>query len=1274
MLDTTVDKRIKPAPGSYDILVIPVVTASSPFDPDDNLLNDYDPEEPDLRQVFINRWEEVVELWDEASYGQIQLHATVLNRYYQMPLDADDYYNPDYIPAEIIGRPVVSPSADLPGGDVTLRLHISDADDANLTLHINGANSPFTHADLQEALMDQVDPDRLEIEVGLDNRVRIRVAQRHVGPGTYVQILDGQSDANLVSALGLDESEGTDGQVVAMSVNTAFPISAPTDETVGIRLVYESGGNKDFLWSIPNGSSFPSAVHFANAHGDDVADAIVSEFSGEIRFELEADAGEVVVDVLFDAVDDSANKITAKWGFDEALWGMDEVIVTEGVVTHAKRDTMKRDGDLVVGEAIAAYLLNELTRPPGGGADSIPNIPIVAANKGQLDDIFGEQVDDYHSIVALFLDISGKRAQAGGGALDIGIQNGGYLYTYQTKADRQTVFRGTGSGTLSHETGHNIGFPDLYNNSSGNYDEDLNYPQDYDIMDNSNLHHPGARAKMIVANWVQNDGGSIDVFPEPADGDGAETRHYVITPLEYSISDYDNNLNGIPANHDVVKVVRLPLGYGNAADDHYLLVQNRQPGDMFNLGLPTAPAASDAGGIYISDVISSNTYNYFKINTRNFEHPLTDQPLLTGKNVTPILDFSAGDDIDLEASYPAYDGISVNVVDELSGPGGIKSFVVEVTREREHFLDLRIEPWGAPPYESPDIWIEHGDKSPGELSNTPLEGNGDETRWDEDYDPDANGGEPLNWVRVLVSNNGTIEARDVVVRVVVNQPGGIGDSGDWTYELPLSEPRDIPADGEAIFNIPWNPAVGEHTCLKVEIFDYDSDLSDLTPSNNGTQENINHFSPTSHSPFQPYPFQVEVFNPFDYEMDFKVVAEDVPYGMTVEIPGSFFTLPAHSSKIRNLVLHIDSSVYLPPTPNGSGGLNFYYEDPNVGTLIPTNRFWERFHIVGYGNPDGDSFVPVGGVTYDINPTTTTELSAAATADVGVCQVFVLGGTTPPAGHQNMEVRVRYPSGRTEWIKFKTAANGSFSASFEPKEGGPLELQVIYPPGGLFAPTRTDKFNAFVPWNTIELHKDPEAGGTVSGDGCYMTGQMAVLAAHPNPGFVFGGWHHDSTGELLSNGNPYVVAVKENLKLTAKFEIDPDDPKGTTYENWLAANHFKAGAMEGDDDRNGIFNAAEFYYNQNPLDPDDTGHMPKIISNGKQVEIHYTKLMDPQGVEGGFEIATSLGDRGGWRAAVEGRDYRVVSVTRNRVDESVVLQVNLTNADTLFFRFFVRGVK
>lgn len=1385
--DTT-EMTILPDPGEYRLLFIPVVTAATPFDPANNLLDSFDPAEPDLRLSLIDRMAEVAQFWDEATYGQVSFATTVLDRYYQMPLEAEDYYRPAYVAAGIVGRPLIVAPAAVPGGSLVLRLQLADVPETTLTLTLDAGDSPYTHATLTEALHAQVDPDVLEIEVSADNRLRVFVAQRHVDAGVFVHLDTAESTAGVLAALGLDDAGATDSRVIGQSVGATFPLTVPSDERMGVQLVFESGTTRDFLWLVPAGSTFNSAAEFVAAHGNDEPDATVSVAGSELRFDLEFDPAERVVSVYFDAKDPNQTPVTTKWGFDDALWGLDNVMVTDGVVTHAKRDTLKVDSRLVLGQAIAAYMLNELTRPPSG-PDPIPNTPIDAAHEAELDALFGLALGDYHAVVAVFLDITGKRPQAFGGAIDIGLVNGDYLYTFQTKRTGQVVFRGTGTGTLAHETGHGFGFPDLYNNSSGNYDPHLNYPNDWDIMDNSGLQHPDAWAKTRLANWLVDDAAGIDVFPEPGQP-GAETRHYVLTPIEYSTPGYDSQLAGVPGDRELVKLVRLPLGFGAAGDDHYLLLQNRQAGPQYSENLPVAPGQTDGGGVYLTDCINTKSYNYFEITTRNYVHPLTDQPLLPGSNVTPLGELPPLDTVDLTAAYPAYAGLSIQVVGELTGPGGARSYLVDVTREQSDFLDLRITPWGAPPWESPDIWIEHGDKA--NLSEVPLEGNGDDTRWSADYDPQANDGQPLNWVRVRVTNQGTVEARAVQVRLQLNQPGGMGDTGTWE-EFPLSESQDIGPGDEAIFDFPWNPTVGAHTCLKAEVFRWEADLGDLTPGNNGTQENVVTFQPTSNSPWNPTDFQVEVFNPFDHSLDIRVVPENVPHGMSVGVEESFFNLPARSSRLRKATLRIDDTIYLTPQPNGQGGLIFRYRDPDVGTFVEKERFAAQFHLVGFAGPDGDYDVPIGGVTYNVLPTTTTTLTAAAT--LGGCDALVVvGNTTPPAGSQTLEVEVRYPSGRTEWIRFKTAATGTFMTSFPPKEGGNLRLRVRYPPGGLFAPTEAPTIMVFNPWPTVEAVAVPAAGGTVDGTGCFSAGARTTLSAVPRSGFLFAGWRDKLTGKPVSTSNPIRVSVTTNLSYVARFDpeprsaapdlavirldappqavararltgqvtlrlanhgsadiaepfqvafyLSPDDnvtrddlpllrapysfpslardvtailprstfiqlpdvpsgryflgavldvgnaireldernnlvllpitiTRGTTYDEWLAANRYAAGRPHDDDDHDGLANLAEFYFNQNPLAPKDSSNLPRIVATHDGLELRFTRLRSSDGARGVLELTAALGIRTSWREAFENRDYHVLSRRPEGSEEQVRFRIVPNRRHATFYRFVVR---
>lgn len=1037
--------------GDFRILVIPVVLQDSPFDPSGNLVNSYDDSNSNLYQDLVDRYNEMNDYWQEASNGQVSFTADVLERFYQMPRGEDFYFNPSFQAPELRGSPTLTEPVEVPEGQLQLVLHISDDDETVVTIEFADGMPPYSFSELNTHIGDQIHAqvgDKLEIETSLGSAV-FSVGRRHIVEGSYVRLREIGNDPEVSDALGLDTPLiDLDGPQI-VSRGAEFPLEVPLTAVIEFRVENESGDREDFSWTIP-AANFPTAADFVSVHGADLTNATIAVNGEELQFDLVPSISGPIAHI----------RIVGAPHFVADGLGLDEISTMEGTVRPNDGDTIKGDRRLIAGQAIAAYMLNELTRPPDG-TDDIPNTEITAANADELNALFNTQIDPYHGIAVVFLDVEGKRDAASRGFLDIGIENGDYLYKYQTYSALQFIYRLTDSDTIAHETGHNIGFPDLYDNSNGNYDPALFYPEDWDIMHQAVLNHPGAWMKIIGADWVVSTHGVVADFPMP-EMPGTDTRRYVLTPLEYGADSYDSALSGVPAGRALAKTIRLPLGSGPGAEDHYLLIQNRQPGRNYSQDLPTATGAAASGGLYITDAITRRAYDYFAINTRNYVHPLTDRATVAGNNVSPILDRSPLDDIDLTAAYPAYAGITVDVVDQIPGPGGAASapsYLVDVRREQADFLDLRIEPWGAPPYETPDIWIEHGDKPDEDLSDAPLEGNGEPARWSEDYDPAANDDQPLNWIRVKVTNEGTVEATGVQVLAKVNTPGGMGASGSWAA-LPLSEPKVVPANGgTAIFNIPWNPTVDSHTCIEAEVFRWTSPLGDLNLSNNGTQENITVFQPEAGSPWRPETFEIEVFNSLDRELDIELETSGLPPGFAVAFDKKFFTVPARGAVLRQASLTIDEVFFPPPVPDGSGGLLFFeYVRPVAKQIAAEQRprkkpFREQFDVKGYVITHGHYRVPIGGITYDVRPTHAIEIEVQVSGD-GEGNIVVTGGTEPPAGHQRLEVEIVYPSGRHAWIEIITDRDGTFEKAIEPEEEGTAQVTVTYPPQQLFGATRT----------------------------------------------------------------------------------------------------------------------------------------------------------------------------------------------------------------------------
>ncbi|HVE70499.1 MAG TPA: hypothetical protein VNI54_03955 [Thermoanaerobaculia bacterium] len=84
-------------------------------------------------------------------------------------------------------------------------------------------------------------------------------------------------------------------------------------------------------------------------------------------------------------------------------------LVVDGVIPFPWADTVAGDRRLIIGQAVSAYLMHELTQPHPG-PDPIPNIEIVPGKETELKDAVGKLIDPYRVIVVIFLDHPPNRA------------------------------------------------------------------------------------------------------------------------------------------------------------------------------------------------------------------------------------------------------------------------------------------------------------------------------------------------------------------------------------------------------------------------------------------------------------------------------------------------------------------------------------------------------------------------------------------------------------------------------------------------------------------------------------------------------------------------------------------------------------------------------------------------------------------------------------------------------------------------------------------------
>ena len=272
-------------------------------------------------------------------------------------------------------------------------------------------------------------------------------------------------------------------------------------------------------------------------------------------------------------------------------------------------------------------------------------------------------------------------------------------------------------------------------------------------------------------------------------------------------------------------------------------------------------------------------------------------------------------------------------------------------------FDPALQPWGAPPWETPDIWIDSernmfGTYAYVDASGNPT-GNGDAAWVNHD-----------NRVYVRVRNNGSGAATNVRVNVYVNSPPGMGDAGpDWVFLGTMLIPS-IAGSGVGIGYVMWKPTVDGHTCIKAVIVD---SPGELLVSNNLAQENVTLFDTSSSSPYLPVHLDATVYNPFDRELPIRIHVNDVPYGWAVITEPAMLTLPPRGQR------KVQVSVFPSGLPAHKIDGSPWYPDAKKDCNCPETK-WDPARLrktmnVGYTGkpkveaqmPFYDTWVAIGGI-------------------------------------------------------------------------------------------------------------------------------------------------------------------------------------------------------------------------------------------------------------------------------------------------------------------------
>lgn len=377
--------------------------------------------------------------------------------------------------------------------------------------------------------------------------------------------------------------------------------------------------------------------------------------------------------------------------------------------------------------------------------------------------------------------------------------------------------------------------------------------------------------------------------------------------------------------------------------------------------------------------------------------------------------------------------IQVKVLERLSNPDATAgapsfSYLVQVGWGEGSFYDLAVTPWAAPPYESPDIWVD----------NQAQNGWGVYTYNDGSGNPIQNGDNvavnQVNRLHARIRNLGDVPVTQdfqIIWRIAVPQVAG----GEIETELGrVSVTEDIPGDGSIVSPpFDWTPTSSndEHVCIKVEIVTVPGELNGT--ANNSAQENFTQWYAPGSSPFDAVTLTVRTQNPWpDRDADVELVVPVVPRGWTVTVQNGRFRLGPGATTQQDITIRTYVGAFTP-------------------VIRQTGFIPEATIHLQARTPVGDMWVPFGGLTAVVHPVNRSSTIVLTPPRPGTGPVLIQGGLatsgplSPPLGGRDVHVRLQAQNGTTTWISTATTASGSFQVAL-PAPRGPGRARSRVPRG------------------------------------------------------------------------------------------------------------------------------------------------------------------------------------------------------------------------------------
>lgn len=520
----------------------------------------------------------------------------------------------------------------------------------------------------------------------------------------------------------------------------------------------------------------------------------------------------------------------------------------------------------------------------------------------------------------------------------------------------------TGFGRFTHEMGHWLSLPDLYDPTTGGS------IANWDTMDCACDGQYYTWEKDYLLHYFATPANEIEVT-RPAPGSSDTDQDFIVEPTEVADT-FANRLTAIKIkSSDTVHyyVEGRTVLAGNRSDQN---ITDRRI--VVLQAIDTLPAS-----------------------------------ILPQRNVTLLTTLSAG------GSYQPEPGGNVQITFTSVNAGAPPSYNVHVKMKALPQPDPKISDWSAPPWESPDIWVDSQREGGGYMdpsTATPLPGNGEHAWVDHE-----------NRVWAKITNVGQGVATGVKVHFKVATPGGFGDTGQYD-PLPDPAPIDLnPGEVKYVFTT-WTPTVGDHTCIKVEI---ERIPGEADIYNNLGQENITDFYSGSSSPWHAVPIPITVSNPFDTPKRIDIRTEGLPAGWKADIDHTWVTLGSKQRKVVNLSVT--------PKP-----------DAPQCTSVTLNT---------YGVVLLDDYIqPYGGITPVIhlaNPITfRTSLNQGREGNTST----FAGCTAPTKPNTEIALIVKDPVGHDTVVFTKTDANGCFDQIVNVPPTGAWSVRPYFKGDDCNAPT------------------------------------------------------------------------------------------------------------------------------------------------------------------------------------------------------------------------------